>query len=97
MTEPVEEARAHPLYIGGMTIDDLIALHLLNCDQCIEAARRSGPKRLGGTGDRLGQKTNLCDTYLQLQLDRANYEGRVNNVVARTEFGDEAPVRGQLE
>jgi hypothetical protein len=93
----MDEAKARPLYLGGVTIDDLIKLHLLNCDQCIEATRKSGPARLGGTGDRLGQKTGLCDTYLQLQLDRANYEGKINNIVAHTEHGDEAPKLGQLE
>jgi hypothetical protein len=84
------EARAHPLYIGGITIDDLIQLHLLNCDQCREWTERAGPVKLG-------EKSGHCDTYWQFQLDRANYEGKVNNVVAYTEYGDEAPIRGKLE
>jgi hypothetical protein len=28
---------------------------------------------------------------------RANYEGKINNIVRHTELGDEAPKRGRLE
>lgn len=85
-----DEAKAQPLYIGGMTIDDLITLHLLNCDQCRETADKTGPRKLG-------QRSGHCGTYWQLQLDRANYEGKINNIVAHTELGDEAPIMGHLE
>jgi len=85
-----DEAKAKPLYIGGLTIDDLIAMHLINCNQCSDAAVKDKPRRLG-------QKSSHCDTYWQLQIDRANYEGRVNNIVAHTEHGDEAPILGRLD
>jgi hypothetical protein len=45
----------------------------------------------------MGEHSRHCGTYWQLQLDRAMYEGRVNNIVAYTENGDEAPIRGKLE
>lgn len=85
-----DEAAARPLYIGGLSIDDLIAMHLVNCDQCREAPFRDKKRRLG-------EKSSHCDTYWQLQLDRADYEGRVNNIVAHTEHGDEAPILGRLD
>lgn len=91
----MDEAKAAPLYIGGFTIDDMITLHLLNCDQCREAASKDLRKR--GHPPRLGEKSGHCDTYWQLQLDRANYEGKINNIVAHTEYGDEAPIMGHLE
>ena len=85
-----DEAKTLPLFIGGVAIDDLIAMHLSNCDTCRAATEKGKPARLG-------KKTALCTEYLHLQLMRAKYEGRVNNIVAHTELGDEAPIRGQLE
>lgn len=85
-----DEAKGQPLYIGGMSIDDLITLHLMNCNQCQDATEKSKPVRLG-------QKSGLCSQYWHMQLLRANYEGEVNNIVAHTELGDEAPIMGQLE
>lgn len=85
-----DEARSQPLIVGGVTIDDAIVMHLIDCDTCLAVTERSGPLRLG-------QKTALCTTYLHLQILRANYEGKVNNIVAHTELGDEAPKMGQLE
>lgn len=85
-----DEAKTLPLFIGGVAIDDLIAIHLIDCDTCRAATEKGKP-----TG--LGQKTALCTEYLHLQLMRANYEGKANNIVAHTELGDEAPIRGQLE
>lgn len=85
----LDEAMAQPLEIGGMTIDDIISMHLTDCNQCADA-QKSGPVRLG-------QKSGHCSEYWHLQWNRAEYEGRVNNVVARTEHGDEAPIRGRLD
>lgn len=79
-----------PLKIGSSNIDDVIAQHLIDCDKCREAARIGGPRKLG-------QRSRHCGTYWHLQLSRAKYEGRVNNIVAHTELGDEAPIIGQLE
>jgi hypothetical protein len=84
------EAKAEPLVIGGMSVDSAIDMHLVDCVQCREATERGKPRGLG-------QHSGHCGTYWHLQLLRANYEGRVNNIVAHTELGDEAPIRGQLE
>jgi hypothetical protein len=67
----------------------MIAMHLVDCDQCRKATAR-GPVALG-------QKSGHCDTYWQMQLMRAQAEGSVNNIVAHTEYGDEAPKGGKLE
>lgn len=72
------------------TLDDQIAMHLVDCSQCRDAVMRLKPVGLG-------QKSGHCDTYWQLQTMRAKYEGRVNNIVARTEYGDEAPKGRNLE
>jgi hypothetical protein len=84
------EAKAQPLYIGHVTIDDAINMHLVDCVQCRDATERCNP--IG-----LGQNSKHCAQYWHLQLLRARYEGKVNNIVAHTELGDEAPKRGQLE
>jgi hypothetical protein len=68
----------------------MIAMHLIDCDQCRKATASRKPVALG-------QKSGHCDAYWQLQLMRAEHEGRVNNIVAYTEFGDEARKGGALE
>jgi hypothetical protein len=78
-----------PLQIGSSDIDDVIAKHLIDCDQCREGIGK-GPVKLG-------EKSRHCDQYWHLQLLRARYEGKINNIVAHTELGDEAPIRGKLE
>lgn len=85
-----DEARSLPLTIGGITIDDQIAMHLIECSTCRDTTERGGPVPIGA-------KSGLCSTYWHLQLMKANYEGKVNNIVAHTELGDEAPKMGQLE
>lgn len=75
---------------SSVTIDDMIAMHLVDCAQCHDAVVNLRPVALG-------QKSGHCDTYWQLQLQRANYEGAVNNIVARTEYGDEAKKGRPLE
>jgi hypothetical protein len=85
-----DEALEQPLYLGGETIDDVIAKHLLECDQCRNATEQGKPARLG-------DPSGHCDQYWHLQLMRANYEGKINNIVHHTELGDEAPLRGRLE
>ena len=73
-----------------VTLDDVIAMHLIDCDQCRKASASGRPVALG-------QKSGHCDSYWQLQLMRAEYEGRANNIVAYTEFGDAARKGGPLE
>lgn len=76
------EANTTPLQVGSFSIDDAIQMHLVDCDQCRRAIEQLKPRGLG-------QKTGLCDTYLHMQMMRADYEGKVNNIVAHTEEGDE--------
>lgn len=83
-----QEATA-ALGIGSSSIDDVIQMHLVDCEQCRKAVMR-GPVAIG-------QKSGHCDDYWQLQLMRAQYEGGVNNIVAYTEHGDEAPKGRPLE
>lgn len=71
-------------------IDDAIQMHLVDCEQCRHATEHMKPKAVG-------QKTGLCDVYLHLQILRAQYEGRTNNIVSHTEYGDEAPKGRGLE
>lgn len=78
------------LGIDSSSIDDVIQMHLVDCVQCQHAITTLRPRAIG-------QKTGLCDQYLQLQLLRAQYEGKVNNIVAYTEYGDEAQKGRPLE
>lgn len=79
-----------PLYVGHITIDDAIQMHLVDCDQCRETTEQARPVGLG-------RRSGHCDGYRHLQMMRANHEGKINNIVAHTEFGDEAPKLGRLE
>jgi hypothetical protein len=78
------------LQVGSFSIDEAIQFHLVDCSQCRAATERGRPVALG-------QVSGHCGTYWQLQLARAEYEGRQNNIVAYTEYGDEAPKGGGLE
>ena len=74
---------------SSVSLDDMIGMHLVDCEQCRKAVLR-GPVAIG-------QKSGHCDTYWQLQLMRAKHEGSVNNIVAYTEHGDEARKGRPLE
>jgi hypothetical protein len=78
------------LQVGSFSIDEAIQMHLVDCDQCRRVTITAKPVAIG-------QKSGHCDTYWQLQLMRANYEGQRNNFVAHTEYGDEAPKGRDLE
>jgi hypothetical protein len=84
------EANARTL-VGSSepSIDDMIGMHLVDCDQCRKASLAPPVA--------IGQKSGHCDTYWQLQLMRAQHEGSVNNIVAYTEYGDETQKGGGLE
>ncbi len=86
----IKTAVGVPLAVGSFSIDDAIAMHLVDCDQCRKAIQTLSPVPMGG-------KSGHCDTYWELQLMRANYEGKVNNIVAYTEHGDEAGKGRPLE
>lgn len=87
---PGTEAANVPLRVGSFSIDDAIAMHLIDCGQCRNAIENLRPVGLG-------QKSGHCDTYWQLQLMRADYEGAVNNIVAYDESGNEARKGGSLQ
>jgi hypothetical protein len=75
---------------SSITLDEAIQMHLVDCDQCRKVAAIARPIALG-------EKSGHCDTYWALQLLRAESEGKANNIVAYTEYGDEAPKGGDLE
>lgn len=75
---------------SDMSLDDAISMHLVDCEQCRDAISNLKPRGIG-------QRTGLCDEYLQLQLLRAQHEGRINNIVAYTEHGDETQKGRPLE
>jgi hypothetical protein len=72
-----------------VTFKEMIDMHLLDCNQCRHAIM-SPPVAIG-------QKSRHCNAYWHLQLMQAKYEGAANNIVAYTEFGDEARKGGNLE
>lgn len=74
---------------SDVTPDEMIGMHLIDCDQCRKASLARPVA--------IGQKSGHCDTYWQLQLMRAHHEGSANNIVAYTEFGDEARKGRPLE
>lgn len=59
---------------------DILSLHLTLCSSCKPDARPAG----------LGQRSALCDGYWQLVQRWADREGKVNNVVAHDEYGNQA-------
>ena len=88
----IRTAGGVPLLVGSssVSIDDAIAMHLVDCDQCRKAIQTLTPVPIGG-------KSGHCATYWDMQLMRARYEGEVNNIVAYTEHGDEARKGRPLE
>jgi hypothetical protein len=90
-----ETVESVPLVVGSFSIDDAIAMHLVDCAQCRSFTEHARPvpniPRIGG------QRDGHCTDYWQLQLMRANYEGARNNIVAHTEMGGEAQTGRPLE
>jgi hypothetical protein len=85
-----------PYGAGGISgyfdipIEDQIVAHIESCDQCRRAIATDRPRAIG-------QKSGHCETYWHLQLLHAKAEGVANNIVAYTEYGDEAPRGRPLE
>lgn len=81
-----------PKLLGSsdITLDETIQMHLTDCWQCRSAIVNDRPRAIG-------QRSGHCDIYWGLQLLRAQFEGSVNNIVAYTEYGDEAPKGHGLE
>ena len=79
---------------SAITIDDAIQMHLIDCDQC-RAAVNGRP--LGNIQPPTGSRDKHCGQYWQLQLMRAEYEGKVNNIVSHTEDGWEDNTQGRLQ
>lgn len=75
---------------SDIPIEDQIIAHLESCSQCRRAIATDRPRAIG-------QKSGHCETYWHLQLQHANAEGVANNIVAHTEYGDEAPRSRPLE
>lgn len=71
-------------------IEDQIVAHIEQCDQCRRAIATDRPRAIG-------QKSGHCEVYWHLQLMHAKAEGVANNIVAHTEYGDEAPRGRPLE
>lgn len=64
-------------------LNDVLQRHLIGCRQC----RESLEERPTG----FGQRTTLCSEWQEIITNYADQEGKVNNVVARTEYGYDAP------
>lgn len=75
---------------SDVSLDEMIQMHLVDCDQCRHAVINDRPKGIG-------QRSTHCNTYWELHLMRAKAEGAANNIVAYTEFGDEAAKGRPLE
>lgn len=91
----IERESGTPLMVGSFSIDSAIQMHLVDCQQCRDFTMCGRPVpniRMPG-----GTKDGHCGTYWQLQLMRARYEGAVNNIVAHTEYGDEAATGKPLD
>lgn len=86
----IKTAGGVPLRVGSFSIDDAIAMHIVDCQQCHDAIVNLRPVGLG-------MKSGHCDAYWQMQLMRADYEGKVNGITAQTEYGDEARKQGRLQ
>lgn len=89
--QSTDSATQTPLMVGSFSIDDTIQMHLVDCRQCRDFTEHGRPVpnvRIAGN-----RSDGHCDTYWQLQLMRANYEGAVNRIVDHTELGDQAAYR----
>jgi hypothetical protein len=66
------------------SLNDVLQKHLAGCNICQSSLDMKPVPNLGGT-------PRLCSEWFEIISDYAQYEGEVNNVVARDEFGNEAP------
>lgn len=64
-------------------LNDVLQNHLTGCQLC----RQTLEQRPTG----LGQRTPLCSEWQEIIEWYADQEGIINNVVARTEYGYDAP------
>lgn len=68
-----------------LPLSDVLASHLTGCEQCQGTLKRKPVANLAGAG-----VDQHCEVYWTLILEHAEWEGRVNNVVAHDEYGNEA-------
>lgn len=68
------------------SLHDVLTAHVKLCSQCKEVARRDRPRGLG-------MVSNFCSDYQELIKAWAMTEGKVNNIVAHDEFGNQAPTQ----
>jgi hypothetical protein len=64
-------------------LNDVLQNHLTGCKFC-QSSLNKRPVAMGG-------KPNLCSEWFAILADYAQMEGKVNNVVARDEYGNAAP------
>lgn len=64
-------------------LNDVVQAHLKGCAMCERNSKAKPIPNLGGS-------KLLCSELLNIYQEYAEYEGKVNNVVARDEFGNEA-------
>lgn len=69
-------------------LSDVLANHLTGCEQCKQASEQARPvPNLNPFGQ---MTTKLCPEWFKIIAEYAKQEGKVNNIVARDEFGNEA-------
>jgi hypothetical protein len=69
--------------VERLPLSDVLANHLNGCGLCQENLTRKPIANLGGS------KT-VCSERLTIIAEWAATEGRINNIVARDEYGNEA-------
>lgn len=66
-------------------LGDILQEHLTGCAQCQASLSRTPTPNLNPTGT-----TGLCSKWFQIIREWADEEGKVNNVVAEDEYGNQA-------
>lgn len=64
-------------------LNDALQNHLIGCEQCLKTLEQNPVPNLGG-------KSEHCPEWFKIIREWSQNEGKVNNIVARDEFGNEA-------
>ncbi len=83
MSESNGEKTERPL------LNDVLEKHLNGCPICLDNLGRKPVPNMGGS-------QTVCSERLSIIQQWADTEGRVNNIVARDEYGNEAPTTNRL-
>lgn len=70
------------MFSKGKSLHELLSEHLGNCSQC-QVEIQKGPNGMG-------MHSRLCSDYQFIISMWADSEGKVNNIVAHDEYGNEA-------